>query len=316
MRVAAIDIGSNTLLMQIVEKNEQNEINILADFQMFARLSENLSITGKISDKSIQKAQQILTVFSTICKEFEVDTVVAVATSAIREAVNSKQVVQELETSFNSNYYKHSPLNIKIISGDEEAVLSFKGSCFDAEMNTVIDIGGGSTEIITGLNNNIIDKISIPIGVVKLTEKFSIMQPVSNYKVSRVRRYIKTQLETVKKNNHNGPIIAVSGTPTALAAIHLNLSYFDISEINNFEFTKLSFQTTVSNVLSLELNDLINRYSMEKHRADVLSAGALLLDEITEYLGKDKFTVSTNGLRYGLALQLFEDLDNKLEVHL
>jgi len=194
--------------------------------------------------------------------------------------------------------------------------LSYKGTCLDAELNTIVDIGGGSTEIITGQNGQIIDKISIPIGVVKLSEELSIAQPVSNYKVSRIRRHIKTQLSTVNKNNHNGKIIAVSGTPTALAGIHLNLRQYDASKINNFKFARMQFQSTISKILDLELDALINRYEIEEYRADVLSTGALMLDEITEYLGKDSFIVSTNGLRYGLALQSLENFNNKADVQL
>lgn len=316
MKVAAIDIGSNTILMQIVEKNKQNKIEIIADFQRFARLAKNLKLTGKISEDSIIKAEKIMVVFSQICKEFEVDIITAVATSAVREAVNSLQVVQKLETSFNTYYSQFNPLKIKIISGNEEAELSYKGACLDAQLSTIIDIGGGSTEIITGQNGSIVDKISIPIGVVKLTEDLNITQPVINYKASRVREHIRHQLAVVNKNNHKGKVIAVSGTPTALVSIHLNLNEYNVAKINNFNFTRESFHKVVLNVLNLELDTLINKYGMEKYRADVLSSGALMLDEIMEYLDTYNFIVSTNGLRYGLALQAFEDYDHQLNIQL
>ena len=317
MKVASIDIGSNTILMQIVEKTRYGEIQIIAEFQRFARLAENLKLTGKVSDNAIVRAQKIMTLFSDICEEFSVDIVAAVATSAVREAVNSKQVVQKLETSFNANRPKNNHLTIKTITGNEEAELAYRGTCFnDVELNTIIDIGGGSTEIITGQDGHIINKISIPIGVVKLTEDLHITQPLSNYKALRVREHIKKQLAAVNKNNFGGRVIAVSGTPTTLVAIHLNLKEFDVSQINNFEFTRDVFSSVVSSVLQLELNTLTHHYGLEKYRADVLSAGTLMLDEIIKYLGKDSFTVSTSGLRHGLALQAIADYEKQLYIQL
>ena len=317
MKVASIDIGSNTILMQIVEKTRYGEIQIIAEFQRFARLAENLKLTGKVSDNAIVRAQKIMTLFSEICKKFSVDVVVGVATSAVREAVNSKQVVQKLEISFNANCHKNNHLAIRTITGDEEAELCYKGTCFDdAELNTIIDIGGGSTEIIAGQNGHIIYKVSIPLGVVKLTEELSIVQPVSNYKELRAREHIKKQFSVINKNNFGGKVIAVSGTPTTLAAIHLNLDEFDISQIHNFKFTKEIFRAMVLNILNLELDTLTHRYGLEKFRADVLSAGTLMLDEITKYLGIDSFTVSTSGLRHGLALQALEKQEKQLHVQL
>jgi exopolyphosphatase/guanosine-5'-triphosphate,3'-diphosphate pyrophosphatase len=294
-------------------------------------LGKNLALTGIISREPLKKAQEIMLEYRKICDEFEVDIVEAVATSAVREANNSQYVTKILEDAFNgfsdrfsdnissfsnNNFLKDNnvfqnkklKMKIKVISGETEAELCFKGASFGENLNTIIDIGGGSTEIITGKSGRIIDKISVPIGIVKLAEELNIYQPVSNYRQKKIiDEFLENQFSFLQKEHkHRGNIIAVSGTPTTLAQIAQHLTEYDDTKINNYVFTRKKFENVVEKVLNFELETLIKNYKLEHGRANVLSAGALILAKILNLLEKDTFLVSTEGLCYGLALKCFE----------
>ncbi|MDR0926691.1 MAG: hypothetical protein LBO69_02860 [Ignavibacteria bacterium] len=306
INIAAIDIGSNTILMQILQLSDIP--TIIADYHGIARLSENINVTQTICPAAIRRASAILSEYALHCKTADVKYIRAVATSAMREASNSAEVVQQLEQAFGMPNF-----HIDIITGDEEAELSFLGAINALAAGTtytVIDIGGGSTEIITGNKQHIISKISIPIGVVKLTEQFHITQPVKDALRLEIRHFLCETFSVIDASVHNGELIAVSGTPTALAAIACNINEYDNNKINHFRFAKEVLSQTISLVLNAELTALQSDYSIEKGRADVLSAGAMLLEALVEKLGKDTFIVSTNGLRYGVGIKKALELQN------
>ncbi len=294
MKIAAIDIGSNTILMIICEKLPNGEIKILCDVQAIARLGENIQHTGKISEAAIERAKKVLHDFKKICNELAVDKIIALATSAVREAENSAQVIDILNASFGQTNF-----NIDVISGEQEAEYSFVGAVFSDEETTVIDIGGGSTELIYGKNRQIIKKISIPIGVVKITEKLKLVQPVDNEQFKLTTEYIKKYLSRIDANDFRGNIVAVSGTPTALAAIAMNLLEYDAAKIHKYMFDEITFNRVKNKILNASFDDLTTKYGIENGRADVLSAGVILLDELLRFMNKNSFFVSIYGLRYG-----------------
>ena len=152
-RYAAIDIGSNTILMVIAEQDASGKLTILADEQSIARLGEKVDLTKEIQNEALDRAVKVLENYSIICKDYDVKYISSVATSAIRDAINGNAVIEKLSSIINSQ--------IKIISGEDEASLSFRGTIEEPLTGTVIDIGGGSTEIISGENGKIKYKKSL-----------------------------------------------------------------------------------------------------------------------------------------------------------
>jgi len=292
MKIASIDIGSNSILMQILENNK-----IIIDKQGIARLSKGLNITNIIADATIIRAEEIMRQYSDICDIFDVDVVIAVGTSALREAKNSDEVIKRLEQCFNKK------CKIEIISGEKEAEYSFIGAISgmnNIDTFVVLDVGGGSTELISGNKNKINYIISIPVGVVKLTEQFAIKQPLIY--TNEIRDFIREQFAIIDVNKCIGDVIAVSGTPTAIAGITLGINEYNSDKINNFVFTKDILHRTSALIYSCSIEELVNKYYIEKERADVLSAGAIIIEEVINILNRNKFMVNVNGLRYGAAI--------------
>jgi len=280
--------------MQILENN-----NVIADEYAIARLSEGLIDTNIISEVAIIRAEQIMRNYSDICDKHNVDVIIARGTSAFREANNRVEVVSRLEKCFVKKHCK-----IKTITARKEAEYSFIGAISDincSEYKTLVDIGGGSTEITSGTINNINYTISIPIGVVKLIEMFAIRQPISDSK--EIREYIKEQLSIVEINKCMGDLIAVSGTPTAMAGITLGIDEYDREKINNYVFDIETLHKTANLIYSCSLTDLIDNYKIVPQRADVLSAGVMILEEVIDMLNRNKLIVNVNGLRTGAAIK-------------
>jgi exopolyphosphatase/guanosine-5'-triphosphate,3'-diphosphate pyrophosphatase len=299
--------------MQIVERNDSN-VSVIADVHGIAKLGESISTTHIISDASLNRAKEIMFRYGQIAASHNVDAVKAVATSAVREANNNAYVVQQLTDAFNIAANGLIPkLQLSIITGEEEAALTFHSVAHsicvadgkDSPI-VVVDIGGGSTEIISGTTQSITNKVSVPFGVVKLTEMFNIEQPINVATIPDIRIYIRHKLSAIDFADHVGDVVAVSGTPTAMAAISLGIDEYDANEINDFMFSNELLEETAQRILEASVETLTNRYHIEYGRAIVLPAGAIILQEVAKLLNSKAVRVSTNGLRNGLALSMLE----------
>ncbi|NLO18562.1 MAG: hypothetical protein GX121_01570 [Ignavibacteria bacterium] len=290
-RFASFDIGSNTILMLIVEK-DSNKLKVLRDEQAIARLGENVWETNSISDEAIHRAEAILKKFKSICDKVQVKKIFAIASSAIREARNGKAVAGALSNILDTE--------INIISGNKEAELSYLGTVENEEPSLVIDIGGGSTEIIIGHKGKIHFKQSIPIGVVKLTEKYFSNHPPKETEIQAMRAFICDILQGVPKVDEKFSIYAVAGTPTTLAAVHIGIKDYNSELVNHHKLELSSIQKITNRFLKLTVPEITQNYGIEPMRADVISAGSIILEECLSYLQRDYCIVNVYGLRLGV----------------
>jgi exopolyphosphatase / guanosine-5'-triphosphate,3'-diphosphate pyrophosphatase len=309
MVVSALDIGTNTILMVIGKLEANGKITILSDEHSIARLGKGVDANGTISNEAIERAERILDNYSKICSSYNVDIRVGVATSAVRDASNKNEVIKRLS--------KVSNAMIHCISGDEEAKLSYQGSIvserYDEFIPTVvIDIGGGSTEIILGKGNMILSRYSINIGAVRLTERFSFTPlPPDPQNLDESREYIRHQIiSTISQDAideiSNSKVIAVAGTPTTLAAIEL--SGFDKNNIDGYILNSNTIAQQSMRLTSLTHKEIIEIPGVHAERADILPAGTLILDTLVQTLGFAQVKVSTKGLRYGVLYSALDSL--------
>lgn len=287
---ASIDIGTNTILLLIAIVSG-NDVEIIEDHHKIARLGEGLDKSGFISDAAIERGRKILEFYTERMKVHKVESVGAVATSAMRDAENSSEVRAIFEGIINSE--------IKVIVGDEEARLSFLGSIEDDEQNTVIDIGGGSTEIICGNGTNITDKISLQTGAVRLSERSNLFYPFSKDALKFADDELNNLFEKVKDFQF-GKIIAVAGTPNTLAQICLGLKDYSRDILHNFKMTSEDLNKVIDIIKTNPQNHLIENYGVHPNRADIILGGALILRKLLDVSQKESFIVSSNGLRFGV----------------
>lgn len=311
LRIASIDIGSNSVILLITEFNLiTQELEIISNYYRTPRLSEGVINTKSISQAKISLLINTLGEFKEISKLHDCELILATGTYVFRNADNAQEIIELIKDKIN--------IEIEIISGEEEAYLSFIGSSFSKNGNTsklIIDIGGGSTELIVGNESERIKfRKSNNIGVVTLYDRFISTYPPSQEIISQIKNEIITIFTPVIKLLPKfDSIIAVAGTPTTLACIELNLRTFEERLIDGLNLSKPNIQVIINSISSMDKETILEKYGeVVKGREDLLLTGSLILLVLLELLNKESLTVSTRGLRYGTILNRLEEMGYKI----
>ncbi|HEX9740696.1 MAG TPA: Ppx/GppA phosphatase family protein [Ignavibacteriaceae bacterium] len=297
MTVASIDIGTNTILLLIAEVYPvSNKITALVNLHRIPRIGKGLKKGDPFPEENIKRMFDVMDEYSETIKKYNCDKIIITGTSAFRIALNNNEISEEIKNKYG--------YELNVITGDEEAKYSYLGAVSglsDKKKSLVIDIGGGSTEIIYGKGNDIIFSKSFDIGVVSGAEKFFTIDPPSDKQVDNFAVYSqKTFLELKDYVKDIDTAIAIAGTPTTLAAIKYKLKSFNEELIEGTSLTPEELNTFVSELSKLSSAEVLNKYSqIVKGREDVLLAGTILLREILKMLNIEEVKVSTKGIRYG-----------------
>lgn len=188
---------------------------------------------------------------------------------------------------------------ISIISGKEEAYFSYVGSKETYDNPTIIDIGGGSTEIICMDNDHTIQSISLNIGAVRFTEKYFSVYPPTSEILQEAIAEIKTSLSQFTISVHS-PVIVVAGTPTTLACIDQGLDEYHRDKVHGYILTYDAISSITDMLCTSSYDSLFSIKGINPKRADILPAGSLLLKSLLSYFAIEHCIVSTKGLRYGV----------------
>ena len=298
MIIASIDIGTNTIILLIAEVDVMNKkISPLYNEQRIPRIGKGLSTGKPISNRKIEELLKILEDYSVIIKEFSCEKTIITATNALRIASNGKEIKKLIKDK--------TDIDINIISGEKEAELTFKGAVYQFHDNfnsIVIDIGGGSTEIIYGNRNKILFKKSYQTGVVTAKEKFLTHSPPNDAELSDFQNELKQVFKDIyKKDFIFNRSIAIAGTPTTLAAIKLNLPEYDEDILEGHILKGNEIKDLISELKKLNNQEILKKFkSVVKGREDVILSGAIILLFIMKLLKIDNILVSTKGIRYGV----------------
>lgn len=283
---AAIDIGTNSVRLLIAEKHDNIIIPVCREARM-TRLGECLSATGRISHEALYRTAEVLTGYMDIICRYNVNQITAVATSAMREASNSQELIDLVE--------EKTKLKIKIISGEEEAELSYLGATTGLGLikgGVVIDIGGGSTEIVFAQEEEIITN-STPVGAVRCTENSSTP--------TQIFAQLEQQLDRIS-TLENYQLIAVGGTATNLAAINQKLTNYDPDLIHGSQVSIEELGKIIFFIGGKSLAQRLAIPGLQPERADIIIAGLLILWVIMTYLNISTVTISEADLLYGIIL--------------
>ena len=303
MRVAILDIGTNTVLLLVAE-SDGGSLRIIRDDHDIARLGEGVDRNRNISEEAYQRFLSVLRKHLGTIQSLNVDRVAAVATSAMRDAENRDEIIQKTKDDTDTL--------IELLSGEDESRWTYSGAVLGMKFESsspiaVVDIGGGSTEISTGDGRNFEQGISIDIGAVRITERCFSTSPITKEAAEDARRLIRESLHSkLPTPVHSSELVAVAGTPTTLAAMHQNLPKFDAAQVHNYRLRRQAVDQLLDIMLKVDSQTLLGHFpSVNKSRADILPAGTLILAEVMDYLNADTIRVSTQGLRYGIALREF-----------
>lgn len=299
-RFAAIDIGTNTILLLVAELEGNGTFQLLDDRAEITRLGERVDQTHNIGPDGEKRSVQALKSYLARCGELSVDEIVAVGTSALRDARNAGD--------FKARLKRELGLDLRILSGEEEAAYSYlavqRGLALEAKEVLVVDVGGGSTELIWGKGGALHRSISLDLGSVRLTERFLISDPVRDDECAALTRTLDCEMEPLRTHwrieGHFHTMVGIAGTFTTLAAIEKRLRQYSHSEVHGSRLSRAEVGRQIRLFKGKTIAERREIPGLEPKRADVILAGAILIDRIMALFHVDQVTVSDQGIRYGI----------------
>lgn len=306
MKIASIDIGTNTLRLLIGTVQEDGHI---IDSQLMREITRlGGGFDGKrLHPDSEERTLKALKTFSHVIREAGVEKIRASATSVVREAENGKEFIDEIKSL--------TGINVEIISGDIEATLTLKGVLSALNQKDrkalVFDIGGGSTEYIIAEDEKVISLKSLNMGAVSLTEKYLNSDPPSAGDLSHIRSAVDGFLLALKASlpelrhlgkNSDSILVGTAGTITTLAALDQNLEIYDTRKINNYVLTKDAVDRLFKGLSGMTHEERVAIKALEEGRADLIIAGTIIVQRTMEEFDFNELIVSDYGLLEGLLI--------------
>jgi exopolyphosphatase/guanosine-5'-triphosphate,3'-diphosphate pyrophosphatase len=293
--VASIDIGTNTILLLIAEV-DKGKLKSLFEAETVVRLGEGLQKNGVLSQEAMERGFQTLTRYLEQCSTMDVKKIFAVGTSALREAKNSEVFLRMIKEKLN--------LSIEIISGEKEAQLSFLAVARDLKelkkSTLVIDVGGGSTEFVLGRGDQIIEWVSLPLGIVHFTEQYLVSDPVKEEEWKKMEMEIRKLLPRIPYPKEPLLMVSIGGTGTTLASVEQGLKEFIPKKIHHFVLTKEALKKQLMLYRSKTIEERRKIPGLPPTRADVILVGAAILYMTMGKLGCPSVLISCHGIRYGI----------------
>jgi len=304
--VAVVDIGSNStrLLIADVEGGRVSEVERQS---RVTRLGRGVDLSGQLAAEAIEAACAAIADYVAICREADVENVESIATSAVRDATNGSAFVAELRERF--------ALPARVLDGEEEARLTYLGATTEQRPNEptlVVDIGGGSTELIVGTGAEISFHTSLQAGVVRHSERHIGSDPPTTQELEALAADIRSLIESATTEQAGLSAqagIAVAGTPTSLASIELGLEPYDPKQVHGHTLTLGSIQRLLSQLASAPLDKRVQIPGMHPDRAPTIVAGVVILVETMRAFNLENLTVSEHDILYGCAMSAASALD-------
>lgn len=309
-RIAAIDIGTVTTRLLVADVSPDAIVEVERNTDI-THLGEGLTETGHLSSAAMQRVADVIARYAATIETLGAEKVVALATSASRDAANGPEFAELLAR------YGIEP---HIIPGDVEASLSFLGATFSIEGDglLVVDVGGGSTELVLGSSHRDADTAetivetarSIDVGSRRATELHLHSDPPTAAELEATRAWIAGELRAFFDGLRSKPqrMVALAGAATTLSAIHLGMAEYDPSVIHGSVLTGSDLAELTDMLARLPLASRREVVGLHPDRASVIVGGALVLETALALAGLDEFSVSEHDILYGILLDAYRDL--------
>jgi exopolyphosphatase/guanosine-5'-triphosphate,3'-diphosphate pyrophosphatase len=298
MRVAAVDLGTNTVLLLVADRGADGQLAVVTDRARVTRLGEGVDRTRRLAPTAVARTLVCLEQYARVTQDLGAERLAVVATSAMRDAQGGDEVRGRIRALFG--------VEPRVLSGDDEARLTFRGaigglSRIDGAEIGVFDIGGGSTEVIIGRVDDAAPGISFSesfdVGSVRLTERHGEDQEALLEAARHAFRSVPNLPSDVDP-------VGVAGTMTTIAAVSLALDPYDGARAHGHLLQKAELERVVDRLAALDLSTRRGVVGMEPERADVIVAGGCLALALLEHWNATRVVVSDRGVRWGLAEEL------------
>jgi exopolyphosphatase / guanosine-5'-triphosphate,3'-diphosphate pyrophosphatase len=302
--VGVVDIGTNSTRLLVADVTDHRVAEVERRTRV-TRLGRGVDLSGQLASEAVESVCDVLGEYVAIYQELGAEAVTAIATSAVRDASNGSAFIAELRERF--------ALSARVLDGEEEARLTYLGATADRpppEPTLVIDIGGGSTELVVGSGDEVTFHTSLQVGVVRHTERHLTADPPTASQLEELASDVWGILSEALGSEpaaHAEFGIAVAGTPTSLAAIDLELDPYDPERVHGHRLSLESIQTMLSRLASMPLAKRLEVTGLHPDRAPTIVAGVVILIEVMRCFGLSEIEVSEHDILYGAAISAARD---------
>ena len=303
MRVAVVDIGTNSTRLLIADVEPGGSVREVHRESNVTRLGEGVDAGGHLGDAPMQRVFDVLARFRELIDEHAVQRNVAVLTSAVRDARNGAEFTSRIREDYG--------LDARTIGGDEEAALTFAGATSARPHNgtptVVVDIGGGSTELVVGCDGEVSFHVSLQAGVVRQSERHLHDDPPRPEQLDRlateVREIVASAVPAATRRGVQAAI-AVAGTATQCASIELALETYDPARVHGHRLKLATLERMLAQLARLDNEQRKEITGLHPDRASVIVAGIAMLIEVLRAFGLQRVEVSEHDILRGAALAL------------
>ena len=300
-RFASIDIGTNSVLLLVADRQPDGRFVAVAERAEITRLGRGVDKARTLSPEAIEDTLKVLERYAREARALGALQIAATATSAARDASNGKDFLRAVE--------ERAGVKVEIISGEEEARLSFASAWADFGGNgplVVLDIGGGSSEFIFGdASGKLTFRRSFDVGSVRLTERWIRFDPPAAAERAQLDAHLDALFAELPAPPPGFQLIAVAGTATTVLAVARGIEPYDASQVHGAHLAVHELSKTVEHLWATGLAERRKLRGLQPKRADVIPAGALILLSAATKLGVSEVRVSDRGLRWGLLVDRF-----------
>ncbi|HMH50281.1 MAG TPA: Ppx/GppA phosphatase family protein [Candidatus Acidoferrum sp.] len=309
MRLATIDLGSNTVRYLLVEVNDRAGWRTLDQDQRVTRLGQGLADTGRLGEAPMARTGATVVEYAERARRLGAADVFVVATSAVREAANGGEFVAGLERA--------AAARVRIVSGEDEARLTVRGvlaglrGLSDLRGPLVVfDIGGGSTEFILWRDGAVVAATSLRLGVVPLAERYPFPGPVDPSQYRRLEDEVRERLAREIPPDVASAVVATlvgtAGTVTTLAALDLGLDAYDAARVQGYRLTRAAVSRQLARLMALTVEGRADLPCLEPGRADLIVPGVAIVVATLDRFRVDALVVSDWSLREGIVAEWLE----------
>jgi exopolyphosphatase/guanosine-5'-triphosphate,3'-diphosphate pyrophosphatase len=300
-RYAAIDVGTNSVKLNVGELLDDGEWRTVADRSEMTRLGEGIHETGRLGEEPVRRTVDAIAELADDARRAGAEAIVAVGTAGLRQAVDSDAFLEAVR--------ERAGVELEVISGEEEARLSYLAAAealhLDKGRLGVFETGGGSSQFTFGHDGRVDERFSLDLGAVPVTERFGLDRAVDEATVGAAQESIASQLGPLEGRPPLDVLAGIGGAITNLAGVELGLEHYDPGRVRGVELEAAEVDRQIELYRTRDAEERRAIRGLQPRRAEVILAGACIVRTVLAKLGRDSLTVSDQGLRHGVLLERF-----------
>jgi len=300
-RYAAIDVGTNSVKLNVGERLDDGEWRTVVDRSEMTRLGEGIHETGRLGEEAVRRTVDAVAELAEEARRAGAEEIAVVGTAGLRQAVNSDEFLDAVR--------ERAGVLVEVIAGDEEARLSFLAAADALHLGTgrlgVFETGGGSSQFTFGEDGRVQERFSLDLGAVPVTERFGLDRAVDEQTVAAAREAIASQLGPLEGRPPLDVLVGIGGAITNLAGVQLGLDRYEPGRVRGLELGAAEVDRQIELYRTRDAEERRGIRGLQPKRAEVILAGACIVRTVLAKLGRDSLTVSDQGLRHGVLLERF-----------